>query len=74
MSHWWYDFNLADPSLGPSLPLTSGQQAMPTSGILPSGEAGFFDNAQDRSLNPTTGFGVEDSDAVGSGTATGIQA
>lgn len=67
MSHWWYDFNLADPSLGPFLPLSSGQQAQLISGILPSGEAGFFDYTQDRSLNPTTGFGVEDPDAVGSG-------
>lgn len=67
MSHWWNDFNLASPSLGPPLPLTSGQRVMPTSGILPSGEAGFFDNEQDRSLNPTIGLGVDNSEKVGSG-------
>jgi hypothetical protein len=55
MTHWWKDFNLTTPILGPLLPLTSGQQAMPISGVLPSGEAGFFDLQQDRTLHPTAG-------------------
>jgi hypothetical protein len=55
MTHWWKDFNLAIPSgtMGPWLPLTANQQEMPISGVLPSGEVGFFDFRQDRAVNPT---------------------
>ena len=50
MTHEWKDFH---PDDGPLLPLSSGQQAPPVSGVLPSGEAHFFDYRQDRSVNPT---------------------
>ena len=48
MTHEWKDF----PD-GPSLPLSREQQAQLVSGVLPSGEAHFFDYRQDRSVNPT---------------------
>lgn len=60
MTHWWKDFNLATPSLGPHLPLTDAQKTIPitevsgvgyVSGVLPSGESGFLDDLQHRSVN-----------------------
>ena len=40
----WSDFY--EEELGPYLPLSSGQQTIPISGVLPSGESGGFDNIQ----------------------------
>jgi hypothetical protein len=40
----WSDF--FDAGLGPNLPLSSQQQAMPVSGLLPSGESNGFDVTQ----------------------------
>jgi len=57
MTHWWKDFYLAIPTgtMGPFLPLTPNQQAMPVSGVLPSGESGFLDDLQHRSGNGSVG-------------------
>lgn len=40
----WNDF--AASGLGPELPLASGQKAQLPSGLLPSGEANYFDFSQ----------------------------
>lgn len=50
-----------EEGLGPSLPLSSDQQAIPVSGVLPSGEAAGFDFAQSHKIRR------EASDFIGSG-------
>ena len=45
----WNDF--AASGLGPELPLTSGQKVQLPSGLLPSGEANYFDFAQSHNSN-----------------------
>tara|TARA_R100000808_G_scaffold24430_1_gene56260 strand:+ start:457 stop:747 length:291 start_codon:yes stop_codon:yes gene_type:complete len=45
----WSDF--AASGLGPELPLTSGQKVQLPSGLLPSGEANYFDFYQAHNSN-----------------------
>lgn len=60
----WIDFANETPPLGPVLPLTSGQMALPVSGVLPSGEGGGFDYSQSHSVR------AEAPNKIGSGINT----